>query len=100
MLLSLLMDVIAPDPSLEQANFQLLSAFCDTFHACNPMRVPNFAFAWLELISNRMFMPKLLMVKSQRGWLMFQRLLVQLLYFLEPCLRRVQLNDSIRMLYK
>jgi len=40
------------------------------------------------------------MVKNQRGWLMFQRLLVQLLYFLEPYLRRVQLNDSTRLLYK
>lgn len=99
-LLNLLMDVSAPDPNFEQANFQLLSAFCNTFHTCNPMRVPNFAFAWLELISNRMFMPKLLMVRHQRGWLMFQRLLVQLLYFLEPYLRRVQLNDSTRLLYK
>jgi len=119
-LLNLLIDVSAPDPQLEkanfqvgevrphpgvfgapsEANFQLLSAFCNTFHTCNPMRVPNFAFAWLELISNRMFMPKLLMVKNQRGWLMFERLLVQLLYFLEPYLRRVQLNDSTRLLYK
>jgi len=99
-LLNLLIDVSAPDPVLEQANFQLLSAFSNTFHTCNPMRVPNFAFAWLELISNRMFMPKLLMVKGQRGWLMFQRLLLQLLYFLEPYLRRVQLNDSTRLLFK
>jgi len=99
-ILNLLMDVSAPDPNFEQANFQLLSAFCNTFHTCNPLRVPNFAFAWLELISNRMFMPKLLMVKNQRGWLMFQRLLVQLLYFLEPYLRRVQLNESTRLLYK
>merc|ERR1719428_2595467 len=45
-------------------------------------------------------MPKLLMVKGQRGWLMFQRLLVQLLYFLAPFLRRVQLTESIKLLYK
>lgn len=100
MILNLLMDVGSPDPNFEQANFQLLTIFCNTFHSCNPMRVPSFAFAWLDLISNRMFMPKLLMVKGQRGWLMFQRLLVQLLYFLEPYLRRVQLNDSTRLLYK
>merc|ERR1719454_2097509 len=47
-----------------------------------------------------MFMPKLLMVSGQRGWLLFQRLLVQLLYFLEPYLRKVQMIDSTRMLYK
>eukprot|EP00811_Abedinium_folium_P033491 NODE_644_length_2868_cov_11.712514.p1 GENE.NODE_644_length_2868_cov_11.712514~~NODE_644_length_2868_cov_11.712514.p1 ORF type:complete len:618 (-),score=200.55 NODE_644_length_2868_cov_11.712514:304-2157(-) len=102
-LLNLLMDMSSPEAATEEVNetnFQLLSAFCNTFHTCNPMRVPSFAFSWLELISNRMFMPKLLMVKGQRGWLMFQRLLVQLLYSLEPYLRRVQLNDGTRLLYK
>lgn len=64
------------------------------------MRAPAFAFAWLELISNRMFMPKLLNVKGQRGWFMFQRLLIQLLESLEPFLRRVELNESTRLLYK
>lgn len=99
-LLNLLVDCNAPDPFFEQAHFQLLSAFCNCFHTCSPVRAPNFAFAWLELVSHRMFMPKLLMVKGQRGWLMFQRLLVQLLYFLAPFLRRVELTDSIRLIYK
>jgi CCR4-NOT transcription complex subunit 1 len=100
-LLNLLMEVNAPDPKFEQVNFQLLCAFCNTFLQVNPLRLPNFAFAWLELISNRMFMPKLL---SRRGAptarLMFQRLLVQLLYVLEPYLRKVQLTESTRLLYK
>merc|ERR1719262_1453431 len=45
-------------------------------------------------------MPKLLKVKAQRGWLMFQRLLIQLLHFLEPSLRRAQLDEGTRLLYK
>merc|ERR1719262_1223015 len=45
-------------------------------------------------------MPKLLKIKGQRGWLMFQRLLIQLLHFLEPYLRRAQLDEGTRLLYK
>jgi CCR4-NOT transcription complex subunit 1 len=64
------------------------------------MRLPGFAFAWLELISHRMFMPKLLLTKAQKGWPLFQRLLVELFKFLEPYLRNAELSDPIRMLYK
>ena len=41
-------------------------------------------------------MPKLLLSKSQKGWGLFQRLLVELFKFLEPYLRNVELNDPIR----
>lgn len=99
-MLNLLSDVGSPELNFEKAGFELLTVFCNTLHACNPMRVPHFAFAWLDLISNRMFMPRLLQVNKQRGWFMFQRLLVQLLHFLEPYMRRVQLNESTRLLYK
>jgi len=47
-----------------------------------------------------MFMPKLLLAKSQKGWPLFQRLLVELFKFLEPYLRNAELSEPIRMLYK
>ncbi len=65
-----------------------------------PSRLPGFSFAWLELISHRMFMPKLLLTKAQKGWPLFQRLLVELFKFLEPYLRSAELSEPIRMLYK
>jgi len=99
--LNLLVEISAPDPKLEQAGFQLLCAFCNTLLQVNPLRLPNFAFAWLDLISNRMFMPKLLNRKGPpTSRLMFQRLVVQLLYVMEPYLRKVQLTASTRLLYK
>ena len=65
-----------------------------------PLRVPGFAFAWLELISHRNLMPKLLLAPNHKGWLSFQRLLLALLKFLEPYLRNAELTDAVRLLYK
>lgn len=64
-----------------------------------PARLPGFSFAWLELISHRMFMPKLL-AKGSKGWPLFQKLLVELFKFLEPYLRKPELTEPVRLLYK
>ncbi len=64
-------------------------------HAVQPLRVPGFAFAWLELIAHRALMPKLLTLGSPRGWGMFHRLLSAALRFLEPYLRSAELTDAV-----
>ncbi|KAH3766506.1 CCR4-NOT transcription complex subunit 1 [Pelomyxa schiedti] len=79
---------------------QVLISFGQLFLALHPSQVPGFTFAWLELISHRMFMPKLLFTRGQKGWVMMQRLLVELLKFMEPHLRSAEMNEAIRMLYK
>ena len=71
-----------------------------SFCVLQPLRVPGFAFAWLELISHRNLMPKLLLAPSHKGWPNFQRLLLALLRFLEPYLRNAELTDAVRLLYK
>ncbi len=43
-------------PAADQENdsgFAMLSAFAGAFVALQPLRVPGFAFSWLELISHR-----------------------------------------------
>jgi len=97
---NLFVDLNAADPVLDSINLQVLGFFSNTLHSLQPSRVPGFTFAWLELISHRMFMPKLLMAKAQRGWPLFQRLLADLFKFLEPYLRGAELNEPIRLLYK
>ena len=37
----------------DAAGFQMLAALAAAFHALQPLRVPGFAFSWLELISHR-----------------------------------------------
>ncbi|KAA8539793.1 hypothetical protein F0562_026485 [Nyssa sinensis] len=95
-----LFDLLAPDPILEGANFQILVAFANAFHVLQPLKVPAFSFAWLELISHRSFMPKLLTVNPPKGWPHVQRLLVDLFKFMEPYLRNAELGEPIYFLYK
>jgi CCR4-NOT transcription complex subunit 1 len=78
----------------------VLAAFASAFHVLQPSTAPGFAFAWLELISHRMFMPALLLAKLQKGWMLMHRLLVDLFTFMEPRLRRPDLGDAVRLLYR
>lgn len=87
-------------PNGSSLHFQILYVFGGAFNTLQPARLPGFAFAWLELISHRHFMAKLLLAKSQKGWPLFQRLLGELFHFLEPYLRSAELTDPIRLLYK
>eukprot|EP01090_Pellita_catalonica_P022027 TRINITY_DN8416_c0_g1_i1.p1 TRINITY_DN8416_c0_g1~~TRINITY_DN8416_c0_g1_i1.p1 ORF type:complete len:660 (+),score=75.30 TRINITY_DN8416_c0_g1_i1:478-2457(+) len=84
----------------EQLGLQFLAIFSNAFMILSPNNTPGFCFAWLQLISHRSFMPMLLLSKGQKGWALFQRLLVELFRFLSPFLQNVELNDTIRMLYK
>ncbi|KAL8500295.1 hypothetical protein ACS0TY_020046 [Phlomoides rotata] len=95
-----LLDLCSLDPVFDGANFQVLTALANSFHAIQPLKVPGFSFAWLELVSHRSFMPKLLTANGQKGWPYFQRLLVDLFQFMEPFLRNAELGDPVHFLYK
>ncbi|KAL1548658.1 transcription regulator [Salvia divinorum] len=94
-----LLDLCSLDPVFEGANFQVLTALANSFHAIQPLKVPGFSFAWLELVSHRSFMPKLLTANAQKGWPYFQRLLVDLFQFMEPFLRKAELGEPVQFLY-
>lgn len=53
------------------------------------------SFAWLELVSHRTFMARLLTGNSQKGWPFFQRLLIDLFKFMEPYLRTADLLEPV-----
>ena len=95
-----LFDLNAPDPTLDPIQPPVLSAFCAAFHALQPARLPGFAFSWMELVSHRMFMPKLLLAPGQKGWPLLQQLLVSLFHFLHPYLSSAELSAPVRMLYR
>jgi CCR4-Not complex component, Not1 len=49
-----LISELAPAAGTEDASgFGMLAALASAFHALQPLRVPGFAFSWLELISHR-----------------------------------------------
>ncbi|KNE58475.1 hypothetical protein AMAG_18252 [Allomyces macrogynus ATCC 38327] len=78
----------------------MLFALCDMLHTLQPAMVPRFTFGWAALLAHRQLMPKLLLLDDQRGWPVFQRLLLALLRFLVPFLREGRLNDGARVLYR
>jgi CCR4-NOT transcription complex subunit 1 len=87
-------------PEIEQISLTLLTNFSNILHHLNPANLPGFSFAWLELVSHRLFMPKLLgPTKPQKGWQLFQRLLVDLFKFLEPYLRNAEMTGPVQLLY-
>ena len=139
----LLTDLTTSDPVFEAIIFPVLQAFgyvprlycvflwCLTFFVspfllCSstylllkPSRAPGFAYSWLELVSHRIFITKLLLQTPQKkvciqfvveaamshfllvqGWPMFQQLLISLFKFLAPFLRNAELSKPTHLLYK
>ena len=100
LLMNLIQDLNLPDPQLDSISLQILGVFGSALHVIQPCVIPGFTFAWLELVSHRMFLPNLLLAKGQKGFGLAHQLLLDLFQFLEPYLRKGELDDSIRTLYK
>jgi CCR4-NOT transcription complex subunit 1 len=94
-------DVVIATASSSEAlhvlRFQLIKVVTRELHKLRPLSVPSFAFAWLQLISHRSYMPRLLI--TPQGWPMLKALLVDIFVFLRPFLRNVKLNAAVRQLY-
>ena len=96
---SLLLALSPPQEPEAGHNTEILVLFAKQLHQLAPTRLPGFAFAWLELLCHRVFMPKLLF-KSQEGWPHFERLLLDMLKFLDPWMRSARPTEPVRQLYK
>ncbi|XP_073515919.1 CCR4-NOT transcription complex subunit 1 isoform X2 [Phyllobates terribilis] len=97
----LLLELNAPEHVLETINFQTLTAFCNTFHILRPTKAAGFVYAWLELISHRIFIARMLAhTPQQKGWPMYAQLLIDLFKYLAPFLRNVELPKPMQILYK
>jgi len=97
---NLLYDLNTPDPLLDSNNSEVLALLATHFRFLRPQRCPAFLLAWLELISHRMFMSKLLLSKQSGCSVLLARLLVDLFRFLQPYLRQAELSGALRHAYK
>jgi CCR4-NOT transcription complex subunit 1 len=97
---ALVMSLGASDPVLDATNIQTLVPIASALLQVQPLRVPGFSFAYLELISHRNILPRLLQAPGQKGWPLFQRLLSVMPKFMEPYLRNAKLSEPVRLLYK
>lgn len=97
----LFLELNAPEPILETINYQVLTAYCHTLHILRPAKAPGFAYAWLELVSHRVFIGRMLAITpQQKGWGMYAQLLIDLFKFLAPFLRNAELAKPVTLLYK
>lgn len=99
LLLDLVYELNSPNPTLDPIKGGIVGVFGSALHVVQPLVVPGFSFAWLELISHRMFLSNLLLTKDQKGWGIMHQLLIDLFLFLEPHLRKVELTDAIKKYY-
>ena len=78
---------------------QVLTGFSNTMHILNSIKVPGFAYAWLEIIWNRLFIARMLALASdQKCWAMYCQLILDLFKFLYPFLRNAELAKPVATL--
>ena len=86
------------DVALKRYTYGILCTFSSSMLALNPVRFPSFVFSWLELISHRDYLPKMLLSPKLRP--IYRNLVVDLFLFLEPFLFRAELTPPLRLVYK
>ncbi|WFC98612.1 CCR4-NOT core subunit cdc39 [Malassezia yamatoensis] len=97
---SLLHDLHAASNQLQSAYPSALLAIANSLNTLQPLFFPGFAFAWVSLVSHRLFLPELLTQKHPEGSAAFHRLFLAHLRFLAPFLRQAKIHDTTRLLYK
>ncbi|KAH8375343.1 hypothetical protein KR200_009943 [Drosophila serrata] len=97
----LFMELCSADVILETLMHSIVSAFAYTYHLLNPSLAPGFCFAWLELVSHRVFLGRILVqIPGQKGWPLYAQLLQDLFKYLAPFLRNTELGKPVQLLYK
>jgi len=97
----LYLELNAPDQILETINYQVLTAYCNMLNILRPSKAPGFAYAWLEVVSHRVFIGRILsLTPQQKGWPMYAQLLTALFKFLSPFLRNAELAKPVQKLYR
>lgn len=97
----LFLELSSSDPVLENIMTPVLTAFCHAYHILRPSIAPGFCYSWLELISHRIFLQRILATTPQaKGWSMYSQLLGDLFKYLAPFLRNAELAKSVTLLYK
>ncbi|XP_072946619.1 CCR4-NOT transcription complex subunit 1-like [Epargyreus clarus] len=100
LLLILFLDMVMVEPVLESMNYQVVTAFCQALRTVRPSVAPGFCYSWLELVSHRTFIDRVLAGMPQRkGWDMYATLLMDLFEFLEPFLSLAELPAAVATLY-
>lgn len=96
---SLLSNLNQIEVHLGAAYYQILVALSHSINTLQPLFFSGFTFSWMSLVSHRLFMPKLLTMKDREGWSSFHRLIISLLRFLAPFLRKGDMSETTKSIY-
>ena len=91
------------DGFFEAFKMHIVRSYCNYLRYLSPLKVPSFAFAWLDFISHRVFIGKCLDNSAQfnaKSWNNYFILLNDLLTFQKPIWQNVELNVTNNHLYK
>lgn len=97
---SILIELDSNEKVCEKSESEMLQVIARSLYSLRPSFAPGFVFAWLELVTHRKLMPKLLEKYKSMGWPIFQKLFIDLIQFLSPFLRHAEMTDPVRVLYK
>eukprot|EP00818_Percolomonas_sp_WS_P004520 CAMPEP_0117446906 /NCGR_PEP_ID=MMETSP0759-20121206/6591_1 /TAXON_ID=63605 /ORGANISM="Percolomonas cosmopolitus, Strain WS" /LENGTH=2125 /DNA_ID=CAMNT_0005239205 /DNA_START=370 /DNA_END=6744 /DNA_ORIENTATION=- len=96
--------IILADTYSPETYYSLISSFANNIFMVRPQTMPEFAFAWVDLISHRNFMPVMLSRSdsedakvNRQNFCEFMR---HLFNFLRPHLEKQKLSEPIKHLYK
>ena len=97
-----LRELACPDQVLDLGRHEAQVLFAQTLMRLSPRRVPGFVYCWLELVSHRLLLPRMLGSQNREGWPLMDQLLCAALRFLSPHLLRrpLRLRESVRTLYR
>lgn len=100
-IIMLFIELNAPEAILDTLNYDILQAFCNILHILRPSKAPGFSYAWLEVISHRVFIGRVLAInQNNKVWGMYAQLIIDLFSFLAPFLRNAELTKPTQLLYK
>ena len=79
---------------------EFYNIFATYLHSFQPLAFPGFTFAWVSLISHRMFLPIMLRLHEKGGWKKLMFLIIDLLEFLDHYTKKNTLSDTVSVVYK
>lgn len=74
--------------------------FSTYLHSLQPIAFPGFSFAWVTLISHRMFLPTMLRLPNKSGWKNLMLTLIDLLNFLDTYTDKSEVSNAVSVVYK
>lgn len=85
---------------LRKFDAEFYNIFASFLHSMQPFAFFGFSFAWVSLISHRMFLPMILSLPDKSGWEKFMLLIIDLFKFLDKYTKKDSVSDAISVVYK